>query len=249
MEAGKSTRRKPGFLDLKLDKLWSKRYRIPAHIFFWLSYFIYEGVIWGMVDGQYTIRLVSASIELPVKILATYFTLYVLIDRLLIRKKYGLFLVALIASMIGFGVILRILAYHTIYPLFYPDATNIPLFFLPKILIAIFVICSLVAIVGSFHLIKHWYNHQQDAQLLQQTKQQLEKEKLESELKLLKSQINPHFLFNTLNSLYVLTLNHSKHAPEMVHKLSQLMSYMLYDSNQHEVLLESELQYLEHCIR
>jgi LytS/YehU family sensor histidine kinase len=201
-----------------------------------------------MVDGEYGQRLVSASIELPIKIIATYFTLYVLIDKLLIQKRYNLFLVSLVTSMIGFGILLRILAYYTIYPLYYPTATNIPLFFLPKILIAIFVIYSLVAIVASFHIIKHWYDHQQASQLLQQTAQQLEKEKLESELKLLKSQINPHFLFNTLNNLYVLTLNQSKRAPEMVHKLSELMSYMLYDSNQNEVSLKKELQYIENYI-
>jgi LytS/YehU family sensor histidine kinase len=76
----------------------------------------------------------------------------------------------------------------------------------------------------------------------------LEKEKLSAELKLLKSQINPHFLFNTLNNLYVLTLNHSKSAPLMVHKLSELMSYMLYDSNQAEVSLDKEIQYIKNYI-
>jgi LytS/YehU family sensor histidine kinase len=78
--------------------------------------------------------------------------------------------------------------------------------------------------------------------------QQLEKEKLEAELKLLKSQINPHFLFNTLNNLYALTLNDSAKAPEMVHKLSELMSYMLYDSNQAEVPLVKEVQHLQNYI-
>jgi LytS/YehU family sensor histidine kinase len=120
--------------------------------------------------------------------------------------------------------------------------------FLPKILIAIFVTYSLVAMVASFHLIRHYYKHQQTTQILKQMAERLEKEKLAAELKLLKSQINPHFLFNTLNNLYVLTLNHSEKAPLMVHKLSELMSYMLYDSNQAEVALEKEIQYIKNYI-
>lgn len=248
METLEPIERRPGFFDLRFDNPVFKRYRILGHLIFWSLYLVYEGLIWGMVDGEYLRRFVSASIELPVKIIATYFTLYLLIDRLLIQKKYGLFLLLLVASMIFFGLAMRIVAYHTIYPMFNPEGMSIPLLFFPKILISIFVIYSLVAIMASFHIIKHWYRHQQASQLLQQTAQQLEKEKLASELKLLKSQINPHFLFNTLNNLYVLTLNQSKGAPEMVHKLSELMSYMLYDSNQNEVALQKEVKYIENYI-
>lgn len=99
----------------------------------------------------------------------------------------------------------------------------------------------MVVVVASYHLGKHWHKHQLTAQ-------RLEKEKLESELKLLKSQINPHFLFNTLNNLYVLALHQSNRTPETVHKLSELMSYMLYDSNQNEVSLKKELYYIENYI-
>jgi membrane protein implicated in regulation of membrane protease activity len=236
-----SSIRKPGLFYFKFDSPFFKRYRIGMHILFWLSYLIYEGLIWGMVDGKYADRLTSTAIELPVKISATYFTLYVLIDRLLIKRHYVGFLLGLALSMLSFGVVLRMLAYYIIYPIFYTDGTAVPLFFPPKILIAIFSIYSIVGIVACFHLIKHWHNHQQASQ-------QLEKDKLESELSILKSQINPHFLFNTLNSLYVLTMNQSGSAPEIVHKLSELMSYMLYDSNQNEVPLQKELHYIENYI-
>jgi LytS/YehU family sensor histidine kinase len=87
-----------------------------------------------------------------------------------------------------------------------------------------------------------------ERQVLEKTAQDLEKGKLEAELKLLKSQINPHFLFNTLNNLYVLALNSSNRAPEVVYKLSQLMSYMLYESNQTHVALGKEIQYVQNYI-
>lgn len=234
--------------DSETPGLFLTRYRFLLHILFWTGMVLYDGLIWGMVDGIYGAKFISSLIELPLKISATYFTLYVLIDKFLVRKKYRSFLILLILSMAVFGIILRTISYYVIYPIYYPDGLNMPLLFLPKILISIFVTYSLVAIVATFHLIKHYFKHQQATQLLQQTAEQLEREKLAAELKLLKSQINPHFLFNTLNNLYVLCLHSSAKAPEMVHKLSQLMSYMLYDSNQSEVPLEKEIQYIRNYI-
>lgn len=232
----------------KLDFAPVKRYRILLHILFWLGYLVYEIVVWGMVEDAYYRRFVSSLIELPVKMVATYFTIYFLIDRYLVQRKYKTFVTSLVLSALFFGIVLRILAYNIIYPMFWPDATNVPLFYWPKILITIFYVYAVVAFAGAFHLIKHWYKNQQATHLLEQTAQQLEKEKLDAELKLLKSQINPHFLFNTLNNLYTLTLHHPDRAPEVVYKLSQLMSYMLYEGNQALVPLEKEIRYLESYI-
>jgi two-component system, LytTR family, sensor kinase len=231
----------PGLFNIKSDIPFFKRYRVVIHITFWLALLIYEGLVWGIVDGEYVRRLTFSAVELPIKITATYFTLYFLIDRFLIQRKYGVFLVGLIASMAFFGLLWRLISYHTLYPIFYPNGNQVPMLYLPKLLIGIFSIYSITAIVASFHIGKLWHLHQQRSQ-------RLEKEKVESELQLLKSQINPHFLFNTLNNLYVLTLNQSKAAPEVVHKLSELMSYLLYDSNQPEVSLEKELQYIDNYI-
>jgi sensor histidine kinase YesM len=209
---------------------------------------LYDSLVWGMVDGAFAEKIFSSVAELPIKLGATYFTLYFLIDRYLIQKNYRSFLLLLLLSMAFFGIALRAVSYFLLYPLFYPEGLVAGFLFLPKILIAIFVMYSLVAIVASFHLIRHYYKHQETTQRLRQMAQQLEREKLAAELKLLKSQINPHFLFNTLNNLYALTLNRSDKAPLMVHRLSELMSYMLYDSNQSEVPLEKEILYIKNYI-
>ena len=66
----------------------------------------------------------------------------------------------------------------------------------------------------------------------------------EAELKLLKAQIHPHFLFNTLNNLYGLALSGSKKAPEMILKISSLLDFMLYRSTKPYVRLEEELNYI-----
>jgi len=75
-----------------------------------------------------------------------------------------------------------------------------------------------------------------------------EKESMQSELRFLKSQINPHFLFNTLNSLYALTLKKDDKAPDIVIKLSEMMRYMLYECNEPRVPLKKEINYLKNYL-
>ena len=75
-----------------------------------------------------------------------------------------------------------------------------------------------------------------------------ENESMQSELRFLKSQINPHFLFNTLNSLYALTLKKDDKAPDIVIKLSEMMRYMLYECNEPRVPLRKEINYLKNYL-
>lgn len=81
-----------------------------------------------------------------------------------------------------------------------------------------------------------------------QVQQELETRTMQTELNFLKSQINPHFLFNTLNSLYALTLKKSDEAPEVVIKLSEMMRYMLYECNEQKVLLSKEIGYIRNYL-
>jgi len=75
-------------------------------------------------------------------------------------------------------------------------------------------------------------------------KEQLEKQAAEWELEYLKSQINPHFLFNTLNNIHALVYKQAATAPQAVMQLSSLLRYMIYESNARTVPLERELEYL-----
>jgi LytS/YehU family sensor histidine kinase len=86
-----------------------------------------------------------------------------------------------------------------------------------------------------------WIKHQKD-------KQRLQNEKLVSELKFLRSQINPHFLFNTLNNIYSLSLQKSDKAPEIILKLSEILRYMLYECNGPFVSLENEINYIKNYL-
>ena len=79
-------------------------------------------------------------------------------------------------------------------------------------------------------------------------KEKARNETMQSELRFLKSQINPHFLFNTLNSLYALTLKKDDKAPDIVIKLSEMMRYMLYECNEPKVPLRKEVNYLQNYL-
>lgn len=83
---------------------------------------------------------------------------------------------------------------------------------------------------------------------LEAKKKEIENEKLTSELRFLKAQINPHFLFNTLNNLYYLAFTQSPNTTEVIAKLSQMMRYMIYESNHAKVLLNKEIEYMENYI-
>ena len=84
--------------------------------------------------------------------------------------------------------------------------------------------------------------------LTEKQKKEAEKEKLNAELAFLKNQINPHFLFNTLNSIYSLALMKSDQTPEAVLKLSDMMHYVIYDIQSDKVPLEKDIQYLRHFV-
>ncbi|MCU0393153.1 MAG: histidine kinase [Thermoflexibacter sp.] len=99
----------------------------------------------------------------------------------------------------------------------------------------------IVVFVAMLKFLEQWFE-------LEAKKKEIENEKLVSELRFLKAQINPHFLFNTLNNLYYLAFTQSPNTTEVIAKLSQMMRYMIYESNHHKVLLSKEIEYMENYI-
>lgn len=77
---------------------------------------------------------------------------------------------------------------------------------------------------------------------------EIEREKAESELRALKAQINPHFFFNTLNSIYSLSLDQSEKIPELILKLSELMRYILYETRENQISMQRQLEFLQSYI-
>ena len=162
-----------------------------------------------------------------------YFNMLYLIPNYLSEKKYLSYLILLFLTVFIVSP-LQMVCRMLIFPSYETYLiSNRPWIFL----------FTFLFIVGStiLKIISDWLRHQRE-------KKELERQTMQSELRFLKSQINPHFLFNTLNNLYALTLKKSDKAPEIVIKLSEMMRYMLYECNEKWVPLYKEVNYLKNYL-
>jgi len=217
------------------------KHKVLLHVLYWVLWVCFFGFIWGTYDNYYLKTFSVELIQLPVKMILVYLNLYYLMPRFLFQKRYIDFLLLSMVFLLLGGLIQRLFIFYWIDPLYWPERLHEGYFNLSGILGAIMGITTPMIIPSSGKLLKYWYQNQQEQQML-------EKEKLQAELKLLKSQINPHFLFNTLNSLYALSLKRSEKTPEVVMKLSELMHFMLYDANQPKVALAKEIDFIRNYI-
>jgi two-component system, LytTR family, sensor kinase len=127
------------------------------------------------------------------------------------------------------------------YPILYPERLNEPLLFLPKIMMGAVQVHLVTAVGVMIYLLGKWKKHQHLTEVLL-------KEKVAAELQLLKSQVQPHFIFNTLNNIYMLSLKGSAQTSDMIYRLSALLSYMIYDSKQDTIEFNKELEYIKNYI-
>jgi two-component system, LytTR family, sensor kinase len=100
---------------------------------------------------------------------------------------------------------------------------------------------AVLALGTSIRVTENWYDNEKQ-------RKEMENQKLGAELSLLKSQINPHFFFNTLNSIYSLAIIKSDRTPEAVLKLSEIMRYIIYDTERKLVPLSKEIEYIANYI-
>ena len=214
------------------------RYRWLWHILFWVVIYLGYSLTYGGYWGHYYEEFVINFTLLPVRILGTYILIYLLLPLILEKKQFIKFsmLVAIHAFLYGLLIWLT-LYYANLFPS-YADYSKYPVFYIPKIFNKIISNYGIPVLAATIVIFKKWYIDELNSKKLAQ-------EKLEAELKFLKSQIHPHFLFNTLNNLYALTLIKSEKTPDVVLKLSGLLDYMLYNSNDEFVSLEKEIEILE----
>ena len=210
--------------------------------------FVYHSLFWFVVLIALTVMEVRGSdfsisfiltnnlIRLGVFCIIVYFNFNYLIPNYLNRNRILFYLILLVVSVLIITPLENLLLYFKFSQL--PELQGELLnqlneSFFPNLFLA--GASTLVKIVTD------WGKHLQ-------TKQQIHTQTMQSELRFLKSQINPHFLFNTLNNLYALTLKKSDKAPEIVIKLSEMMRYMLYECNEKQVLLSKEVNYLRNYL-
>jgi len=223
-----------------IDWMGETKSRWILHVLFWMAVLVFYTIFFGYKTVDYKITFSFVVVLLPVTMITTYFLNYTLLPNFLFRKRYGKFFLYF--------------TYTLIISFYIEMATVIAIFILvaelnikelhPSNTDALILIAGmyLVVFLGvAIKLVSHYNQNQSQIQSLQ-------KDKLEAELKFLKSQLHPHFLFNTLNNLYSLTLERSERASEVVLKLSDLLDYVLYKCEADFVPLEMEVEQLSNYI-
>jgi hypothetical protein len=208
--------------------------RFGLHLMFWVAIVFYFA--WGFgFRGDATQSLLSSLFYLPGHMFMMYSLLYFLTPRYLVKKKYVSFAIGLVVVIIvcaGYAAAanLSLIANKNRFSGVTLDTgRNI----LPFIHVA--------GLAFSIKFLNYW--HQQKQQTIE-----AQREQLTTELELLKAQVHPHFLFNTLNNLYAYTLEQSEKAPEIVLKLSNLLRFMIYDSRAASIPLRKEVSLLQSYI-
>ena len=214
-----------------------------VHLAFWVVvYFFYAYFLgYGSTNTRY-INLFSAFL-MPVTIVISYFVIYRLIPDYLLKKKYGLFILYTVYTIIlsVFAIVLSIL-YGLVYTENLKADGASPLTkTIPFIILGVFFV---VLIVVSISLIVHSYTSAVTTENLKNKILKTQLQLKEQELKFLKMQIHPHFLFNSLNTIYGYALKKGDDAPVMILKLSNLLDYILYQIEKPLVLLKDELSHM-----
>lgn len=221
--------------------------QVLLHIIFWILVLLLFASVFD-VDNSLDSKVIYFSLFLmPVTIATTYVSIYKLIPDYLITKRYVQFCIYSLYTVIisVFGICLSIffaLAYLTNFKFEKINAIGKS---------ALFIITSIyliVIVVSAFKLLKLNLKQSQITKKLETKILETQLKLKEQELKYLKMQIHPHFLFNTLNTMYGSALKKSDDTPEMILKLSNLLDYLLYQVDKPFVSLEEEIHHIEDYI-
>lgn len=210
------------------------------HSAYWLlitGFFLYEKrYLIHKASLPYFMACVSVRILLLIVI--AYLNLHYFLPRYLMKKRYGAYIAALLLSVAGYLTVQSLFDYF-LYGYVIGPMRNSAL--METLSYNFFSTLWYLGLMLALKLSIDWYGQQLVIQ-------RIRVEKLNAEVDFLRAQVNPHFLFNALNNLYALTLKKSDEAPEVVLKLSELMEYMLYESNQESIPLKRELAYLQNYL-
>lgn len=221
--------------------------KTPFHILVWLLVWFFFRSFFS-VGSENKDFIFSFSVILTItSAIGSYMMIYHLIPNYLLKKKYRLFVLYIVYLLIVLLFVIEgtvLIGFTFYFNLDYQIMPNLTKSF-PVMFVCVMLIVSMIS---GIKLIQHNYisilkNEDLKNKILQ-TQLQLK----EQELKLLKMQIHPHFLFNSLNTIYGFALKKGDEAPEMILKLSNLLDYILYQIEKPTVFLENEINHLEDYI-
>jgi two-component system sensor histidine kinase AlgZ len=215
-----------------------RRHRVLLlHLSFWgayCSFYFYQ------LNQEYGVQQALLLVGEPLlgNVLLAYFTYGYLLPRWLARPRPGRYLLAF-GGALGLAVALKVGLARHYSPLPTPPAYVYSTSFLVATTLSTLFV---VVFVAMLRFAVGWFE-------LEAKTKALENAQLTTELQFLKAQINPHFLFNTLNNLYYLAYTQASNTPEVVATLAQMMRYLLEESNQPTVPLSQEIEFMRSYLR
>lgn len=223
---------------------YSSIYRVSSHLLFWLIIFIVPQWEEGM---SFRNMLIENLFYVFFYMFASYFVAYFIIPKLLRSENYFKVILYFVIGGYVISATLRIAVVYVLEPIVrtppFDQEPIVQILTDIHVLICVYFLqnFSLAWIFGFIKLLKDQY-------LVKQRTLLLEKEKTEAELNTLKAQLNPHFLFNTLNNIYSLSLVNSPVTSKSIAGLSQILDHVLYRCNTTYVPLSAEIKLLKNYI-
>lgn len=229
-------------MDYSYFKSNNKAVRISLHLLFWVGFLFLYSVLTALSRGDNVFFIaLKKLVNLPLNIASVYFTIYVLLPTFLYKRKYILFILVLLLTGCVTIVLYSLIAMKISVPLFFHDKMNVIKLWHLDYFGFLATNYFVVGIATGVKLTQRWFVERENRDML-------ETENLTSELALLRSQINPHFLFNTLNNIDSLVYTNKQKASVAIVKLSSILKYMLEDANTDKVPLSSEVEYLQNYL-
>ncbi|SHJ77411.1 Histidine kinase [Arenibacter nanhaiticus] len=211
------------------------------HIIFWLAYMSFNILRWGSLHHDFLYSLKTNLLGFPIHMALAYFNIYFLMPKFVYRRKYFTYTILILSSLFIMLLVKFNLTYYLIDTNVMPEAGEVQNLTLDY---AIATMLGELYVVSFVTAIKTTIDWLQEKNKLHE----LEKRQLTTELKFLRSQVSPHFFFNTLNNIYSLTLEKSDKAPQIVLKLSELMRYLIYNSDAPHQDLTKEIEFIRNYI-
>jgi len=220
---------------------------ILFHLLFWIAvwfFFVYF-FSYNSNDTEYVTWF--SSFLLPVTMLTSYFVVYFLVPKYLLSKKYLLFVLYGFYTLVISTYLIVITIFGSFIFLSNFKITDMPPMSQNYIFILILVYL-IVGIISFMSLLSHNFKTLSKNKELENKILETQLQLKDQELQYLKKQIHPHFLFNTLNTIYGFALKQSKNTPDIILKLSNLLDYILYQVNKPKVSLKEEILHVKEYI-
>ncbi len=218
--------------------------KILMHLLLWVVAWFFFFYFFGYNSSDIIYVKWFSSFLLPLTMMVTYFVVYFLIPRYLLTKKYFLFSLYSFYTLVFSSYIIVLIIYGCLIFLLRFNISIMP----PMsknfifVLILVFIVVGIVSFISLLNQNFKTLSRNKELQnKILETQLQLK----EQELHFLKMQIHPHFLFNTLNTIYGFALKQSKHTPEIILMLSNLLDYILYQVNKPRVSLKEEVLHIK----